>query len=106
MTKADKYMNEMISHILNNGYKDINPRPKYADGTPAYTLSVNHTFRQYDLSKGESPLITLRPIATKASIAEILWIYQKESNDLVLFDELLGRKTWDEDHKINNWWLD
>ena len=51
-------------------------------------------------------MITLRPIAVKASIAEILWIYQRESNDLVLFDELLGRKTWDEDHKINNWWLD
>ena len=49
-------------------------------------------------------MITLRPIATKASCAEILWIYQQQSSDLVLFDELLGRCTWDEDHKINNWW--
>ena len=74
---------------------------------PAHTLSVNTGVEcTYDLSKGESPLITLRPIATKASIAEILWIYQRESNDLVVFDELLDRKTWDEDHKINNWWLD
>ena len=74
---------------------------------PAHTLSVNTGVEcTYDLSKGESPLITLRPIATKASIAEILWIYQQESNDLVLFDELLGKKTWNEDHKINNWWLD
>ena len=74
---------------------------------PAHTISVNQGIEcTYDLSKGESPLITLRPIAVKASIAEILWIYQKESNDLVLFDELLGRKTWDEDHKVNNWWLD
>ena len=74
---------------------------------PAHTISVNQGIEcTYDLSKGESPMITLRPIAVKASIAEILWIYQKESNDLVLFDELLGRKTWDEDHKINNWWLD
>ena len=73
--------------------------------TPAYTLSVNTGVEcSYDLSKGESPLITLRPIATKASIAEILWIYQKESNDLVEFDELLGKNTWDQDHKINNWW--
>lgn len=75
--------------------------------TPAHTISVNQGIEcKYDLSKGESPLITLRPIATKASIAEILWIYQKESNDLVEFDELLGRNTWDENHKINNWWLD
>lgn len=74
---------------------------------PAHTISVNTGIEcSYDLSKGESPMTTLRPIATKASIAEILWIYQKESNDLVLFDELLGKKTWDEDHKINNWWLD
>lgn len=74
---------------------------------PAHTISVNKGIEcTYDLSKGESPMITLRPIAVKASIAEILWIYQRESNDLVLFDELLGRKTWDEDHNINNWWLD
>ena len=74
---------------------------------PAHTLSVNTGVEcTYDLAKGESPLITLRPIATNASIAEILWIYQKESNDLVVFDELLGRKTWDEDKKINNWWVD
>ena len=74
---------------------------------PAHTISVNIGIEcTYDLSKGESPMITLRPIATKASIAEILWIYQRESNDLVEFDELLGKKTWDEDHKINNWWVD
>ncbi len=73
--------------------------------TPAHTLSVNAGIEcSYDLSKGESPFVTLRPIATKASIAEILWIYQKESNDLVEFDELLGKNTWDQDHKINNWW--
>ena len=47
-------------------------------------------------------MITLRPIATKATIAEIMWIYQKESNDLVEFDELLGRNTWDIDAKIHN----
>lgn len=75
--------------------------------TPAHTLSVNEGVEcTYDLSKGESPLITLRPIATRSSIAEILWIYQKESNDLVLFDELLNKNTWDENHKINNWWED
>ena len=73
--------------------------------TPAHTYSVNDGVEcSYDLSKGESPFITLRPIAAKASIAEILWIYQRESNDLVEFDELLGKNTWEQDHKINNWW--
>ena len=86
------------AHVVENGVKHW---------IPAHTLSVNTGVEcTYDLSKGESPLITLRPIATNASIAEILWIYQKESNDLVVFDELMERKTWDEDHKVNNWWLD
>lgn len=74
---------------------------------PAHTISVNTGVEcTYDLSKGESPLITLRPIATRSSIAEILWIYQKESNDLVVFDELLNKNTWEKDYKINNWWID
>ena len=73
--------------------------------TPAHTYSINSGVEcSYDLSKGESPLITLRPIAVETAIAEILWIYQKESNDLVEFDELLGKNTWDIDGKINNWW--
>ena len=79
---------------------------------PAHTISVNTgVICTYDLSKGESPMITLRPIATKASCAEILWIYQQQTNDLVTFDEMLGRSTWDDDrplseNKINNWWND
>lgn len=71
----------------------------------AHTLSVNDGIEcTYDLSKGETPMITLRPIAIKTMVAEILWIYQKQSNDLVEFDEMLGISTWDKDHKINNWW--
>lgn len=74
---------------------------------PAHTISVNNGVEcTYDLSKGESPMITLRPIATKASAAEILWIYQQQTSDLVIFDEMLGRRTWEEDQKINNWWVD
>lgn len=74
--------------------------------TPAHTYSINHISCSYDLSKGEFPLITLRPIAVKNSIAELLWIYQKQSNDLVLFDELIGKCTWDKNGEINNWWKD
>ena len=104
MTKGDVYTKEIIRRILTEGRLDKDPRPKYIDGTPAHTLSINHGMCTYDLSKGESPLITLRPIATKTSINEMLWIYQQESNDLVLFDKFLNKNTWDENHQINNWW--
>ena len=95
MTKADRYMNEMINRILTEGFKDVNPRPKYADGTPAHTISVNHTFRTYDLSKGEFPICTLRSQAWKTGIREIFTIYQKPTNNIAEMHEM-GVKWWDE----------
>ena len=44
----------------------------------------------YDLTKGESPLITLRPIAVKSAIGELLWIYQDESNNLDILRDKYG----------------
>lgn len=104
--KINLSMNQQVYEKEKSGKKGIEI------WTPAHTLSVNDGIEcTYDLSKGESPMITLRPIATKASIAEILWIYQVESNDLVVFDEMLGKRTWDdtkplEENKVNNWWMD
>ena len=95
MTKADKYMKNLIVQILGSGYKDENPRPHYADGTPAHTLSVNHTFRTYDLSKGEFPICTLRPIAWKTGIREIFTIYQKPTNSIAEMNDM-GVKWWGE----------
>lgn len=95
MTRADMYMEEMILRIQREGFKDINPRPKYADGTPAHTLSVNHTFRTYDLSKGDFPICTLRPQAWKTGIKEIFTIYQKPTNDLEEMKNM-GVGWWDE----------
>jgi len=95
ITKADKYMVEMIHRIKEEGFKDINPRPKYADGTPAHTFSVNHTFRTYDLSKGEFPICTLRPQAWKTGIREIFTIYQKPTNDIATMHDM-GVTWWDE----------
>ena len=94
MTKADTYMRMDIEHILAHGYKDVNPRPKYADGTPAHTYSVNHVLRQYDLSKDEFPICTLRPMAWKTGIREIFTIYQKPTNDLAKMKEM-GVTWWD-----------
>lgn len=95
MTKSDKYMYDMIVEIMRYGYKDINPRPKYADGTPAHTISINHTFRKYDLNSGEFPICTLRPQAWKTGIKEIFTIYQKPTNDITTMHDM-GVTWWDE----------
>ena len=95
ITKGDTYMKELINRVLDHGSKDINPRPKYKDGTPAHTISVNHVFHTYDISKGESPFITLRPIAIKSAIGELLWIYQDMSNDLDVLKNKYNVHWWD-----------
>lgn len=96
MTKGDFYFREIVNRILEEGSLDENPRPHYADGTPAHTLSVNHVTCTYDLSKGESPFITLRPVAIKSALGELLWIYQDESNDLELLKDKYNITWWDE----------
>lgn len=95
MTKADMYMYNDIKNIQNYGYIDKNPRPKYKDGTPAHTISVNHVVRKYDLSNGEFPICTLRPMAWKTGIKEIFTIYQKPTNNL---SEMMSMGV--------NWWND
>lgn len=91
---ADEYLKEDIRNILNNGQKDENPRPKYEDGTPAYTYFVTHNIRTYDLSKGEFPITTLRPIAWKNAIKEVLWIYQDASNELNILENKYNIHWW------------
>lgn len=88
LTKADQYLIEDIRNILQNGYPDENPRPRYADGTPAHTISVNHVSRKYDLSGGEFPISTLRPQAWKTGIREIFTIYQKPTNVIAEMEEM------------------
>ena len=88
MTKADVYLASDIKNILDNGYKDVDPRPKYEDGTPAHTISVNHVVRKYDLSKGEFPISTLRHQAWKTGIREIFTIYNRPTNKLSEMEEM------------------
>ena len=94
LTKADQYLVNDIHNILDNGYPDENPRPKYADGTPAHTISVNHVTRRYDLSKGEFPICTLRHQAWKTGIREIFTIYRNPTNVLSEMREQ-GVTWWD-----------
>lgn len=92
---VDYLMRHEISDILQHGYKDVNPRPKYKDGTPAHTISINHVMRTYNLNKGEFPICTLRPIAWKTGIKEILTIYQKPTNNLAEM-KAMGVNWWDD----------
>lgn len=92
MNNADLYMTRDIQNVLDNGFLDENPRPKYSDGTPAHTFSVNHVIRKYDLGK-EFPILSLRKIAWKTGIKELFAIYQNQSNKISEF-ERLGCRWW------------
>jgi thymidylate synthase len=95
MIKADKYYIQNLNDIMDNGFYDENPRPKYADGTPSYTKFISQVYEKYDLGKGEFPITTLRNTAIKTGIREILWIYQKQTNSLDVAHEM-GIKWWDD----------
>jgi thymidylate synthase len=95
MNKADKYYIQNISKIMSEGSWDENPRPKYKDGTPAYSKFITQVWEEYDISKGEFPITTLRPTAIKTGIKEILWIYQKQTSSLKVAREM-GINWWDE----------
>lgn len=95
MIKADSYYIKNLNKILYDGLWDENPRPKYKDGTSAYTKFITQVFEKYDISKGEFPITTLRNTAIKTGIKEILWIYQKQSNNLEDAHNL-GVKWWDD----------
>lgn len=96
MTQADLYMIKNIDETLQWGYRDVNPRPRYQDGTPAHTISLNHRMRQYNLAQGDFPITGLRPIAWKSAIKEILWIYQDASNSLEVLNNKYGVRYWND----------
>ena len=100
MNKADNYYIENLIKIRDAGCWDENPRPKYADGTPAHSKFITQVFEEYDLSKGEFPIPTLRNTAIKTGIREILWIYQKQDSSLVTARKMLIN--WWENWNIGN----
>ena len=83
MSLADQIFIETCRNILDNGISDENLEvcPKWLDGTPAHTIKKFCIVNRYDLSK-EFPIITLRRTAFKSAIDEILWIWQKKSNNV------------------------
>ena len=61
MTKADTIFKENITKIMEEGVWSEQARPKYKDGTTANSKYITGSFAEYDLSKGEFPITTLRP---------------------------------------------
>ena len=83
MSKADVIFAQNMTDIINNGFsdKDAAVRPHWADGTPAHTKKLFCIVNRYDLAE-EFPVITLRRTAFKSAVDELLWIWQKKSNNV------------------------
>ena len=83
MSYADKLFVNMCQSIIDNGYSSEGQkvRPVWEDGTPAHTIKQFGVVNRYDLQK-EFPAITLRPVPLKVCVDEILWIWQKKSNNI------------------------
>ena len=83
MSIADEIFIRTCRDIIDNGISDegLPVRPKWLDGTPAHTVKKFCIVNRYDLSK-EFPIITLRRTAFKSAIDELLWIWQKKSNNI------------------------
>ena len=95
MIKADKYLKETISEILENGQWDKNPRTKWEDGTPAHSKFITQQVFQYDISKGQYPINTLRTTALKGAFHDIEAIYIKQTNIIEKMHP-----------SIHSWWKD
>ncbi len=92
MSFADKVFINTCKDILQNGFWDteLDVRPKWEDGTPAHTVKKFGVVNRYDLSK-EFPAQTIRKTFIKSAVDEILWIWQKKSNNIAD----LGSHVWD-----------
>lgn len=83
MSIADRIFINMCQDILENGVSTEGEkvRPKWEDGSDAYTIKRFGVVNRYDLSK-EFPALTLRRTAIKSCVDEMLWIWQKKSNNI------------------------
>ena len=83
MSRADEIFVQNMKDILENGFSDINlpVRPHWEDGMPAHTIKKFGIVNTYDLQE-ELPILTIRRTAFKSCLDELLWIWQKKSNNI------------------------
>lgn len=93
MSKADNLFINMCQKILDEGFSSEGQtvRARWEDGTPAHTIKTFGVVNRYNLRE-EFPALTLRPTAIKLCVDEILWIWQKKSNNI----NDLNSKIWDQ----------
>ncbi len=93
MSKADEKFVSMCRDIMENGFstEGNNVRARWDDGTPAHTIKNFGVVNRYDLSE-EFPALTLRPTAIRLAFDELLWIWQKKSNNI----KDLNSHIWDQ----------
>ncbi len=101
MSAADQIFIDMCRDILENGTstEEEKVRPKWEDGSSAYTIKKFGVVNRYDLSK-EFPAMTLRPVAIKMATDEMLWIWQKKSNNIHDLSSHIWDSWADEDGSI------
>ena len=93
MSRADRLFINMCKDIIENGNSSEGQKVRavWPDGTPAHTIKKFGVVNRYDLQE-EFPVLTLRPTAIKSAVDEMLWIWQKKSNNI----KDLKSSIWDE----------
>ena len=83
MSKADEIFIKNMTDIMENGFWDteLNVRPRWEDGAPAHTVKKFGIVNRYNLQE-EFPILTIRRTAFKSCVDELLWIWQKKSNNV------------------------
>ena len=101
MSKADDIFIQNMNDIMENGVWDTNlpVRPRWSDGTPAHTVKKFGIVNRYDLQE-EFPILTIRRTAIKCAIDELLWIWQRKSNNIHDLNSKIWNQWADEDGSI------
>ncbi len=83
MSRADEIFISNCKDILENGVwdTDLKVRPRWDDGESSHTVKKFGIVNRYDLSE-EFPILTVRRTYWKSAIDELLWIWQKKSNNV------------------------
>ena len=95
MSYADQVFIQNCKDILSKGTWDTDRpvRPRWEDGSPAHTIKLFGVVNRYDLRE-EFPILTLRKQFIKSAVDELLWIWQKKSNNIRDLSSAISCRSW------------